>query len=127
MSGSELYIMLIHLANVVRIFVTDDHSMFAFTMSCETVTCLAFVFAHGTRKPCSVDIVDIGNMTLQIVICFKHGLAHLARQSFNVDTVDLGKMSFQIATMFAFELALVARQPFNVDVVDVEVLLQVFL
>ena len=93
--------------------------MFAFTMSCETVTCLAFVFAHGTRKPCSVDIVDIGKMALQIVICFKHGLAHLARKSFNVVYIY---MFCQIAMYLAFELAYVARKEFNVDINDGQML-----
>ena len=84
----------IHLANVVWLFFTDDHSMFAFTMSCETVTCLAFVLAHGARKPCSVDIVDTGKMTLQLAICFKHGPAHVARKPSNADVVLVGKMIF---------------------------------
>ena len=77
----------------------------------------AFVLAHGARKPCSVAIVDLVDMTLQITICFKHGSAHVARKLFCVDIVDLGKMPSQGAMMFAFELALVARKPFSVDVV----------
>ena len=72
----------IHLANVVWLCFTDDHSMFAFTMSCESVTLLVFVLAHGARKPCSVDSVDLGKMTLQFAICFKHGPAHVARKLF---------------------------------------------
>ena len=83
----------------------------------EGVTLLAFVLAHGARKLCSVDSVDLGKMTLQIAICFKHGPAYVARKLFCVDIVDPGKMLSQGAMMFAFELALVARQPFNVGVV----------
>ena len=90
----RFFVRSIHLAIVVRLLFTDDHLMFACIASCESVRCLAFVLAHGARKPCSVAIVDLGDMTLQVTICFKHGSAHVARKPSNADVVLVGKMIF---------------------------------
>ena len=98
----RFFVRSIHLAIVVRLLFTDDHLMFACIVSCESVRFLAFVLAHGARKLCSVDSVDLGKMTLQIAICFKHGPAHVARKLFCVDIVDLGKIASQRATCLAF-------------------------
>ena len=74
-------------------------------MSYETVTFLAFVLSHGARKPCSVDIVDLGMMALQITIRnsasallaaieFESSWTQSCRKKTNVDVVLLGKMLF---------------------------------
>ena len=111
----RFFVRSIHLPIVVRLLFTDDHLMFACIVSCESVRFLAFVLAHGARKPCGVagwqdvfanslflqiprsvfaHVVYIGKMCVQIRCCFKLLLAYVARLPLHVNVVLQGKMLF---------------------------------
>ena len=116
----RFFVMSIHLAIVVRLLFTDDHFMFACIVSCESVRFLAFVLAHGARKPCGVAIMDLDCAGRQDVFAnslFLQTSSCIRCRSVFAHVVHIGKMCVQIRCCFKLLLAYVARAPLHVNVV----------